>query len=160
MAEKKRFTTTNREEAFFEVDGQDYVLVPASGIASRKYREAALMGAELEMVGDGNDQRKTFKRMEGIAAIEARLVADCCYLVLKDGGRQGPLTPEFVEDKFPGDCIKWAFDECKRISPWLEERSSDGLAKLKAERDKLDARIRRMEATDPKASLENSTTTS
>jgi hypothetical protein len=160
MSEKKRFVTTGREEVAFEVDGQDYVLVPASGLAARRYREASLVGTELEMEGEGDDARRTFKKLQAVAGVESRLVADCCYKVLRDGGREGPLTPEFVE-AWTGDVTKWAFDQCKRISPWLEEKGDgNDVARLKAERARLDERIAKLESTDPKGSRPTSTTSS
>lgn len=152
---KRKFTTVGREEIPFEVDGIDYLLVPASALAARKYREASLVGAELEIQGGGDDgdpEKRTFKKLQAIASVESRLVADCTYYRKPDGSKgEGPLTPEFVEDKFPGDCVKWAFDEAKRISPWLEEKGDgNDVARLKAQRDKLDARIKQLEQTDPK----------
>lgn len=146
----KTFVTTNREEVPFDVDGQRYVLVCASGLASKKYREASLIGTEMEMLGEGDAQRHVFKKLQAIAGVEGRLVADCCYKVLKDGGREGPLTPEVVE-AWPGEIVKWAFGEVKRISPWLEERG-DGkdIDRLKKQRDQLDEKIKKLEATDPK----------
>lgn len=160
--EVKRFVTTDRETVPFSLDGVNYVLVPASGLATRRYREAALSQAEMEVVGQqGGDQKHIFRRLQGVIGSQTRLVADCTYKVSADGGREGPLTQEFVEDTFPGDLIEWAFEEAKRISPWLDERDDGKNVERLEKRIKADQeRLAKLKASDPKAEPTPSTTSS
>lgn len=144
---KKVFTTTGREEVPFSIDGTDYVLRQATGAAARKYREASFAGTEMEMSGDGDDEKRVMRRMQGIAGVESLLVAECCFAVLSNTS-----VPQSQIEAWPGDIQKWAFDEVKRISPWLDEKG-DGkdVERLKKQRDKIDERIKKLEITDPKA---------
>ena len=159
----KVYTKVGREEVPFslkvlDAEGHEvverYLIVPASGLATRKYREASLTGAELELIGSDEDpegQRRVLKKMQGIASVESRLVADCCYRLLKDGGREGPFEQAFVEDHFPGDLLKDMFDAAKRISPWLTEKDDDATeAGILRQKAKLDERLKRLKAADPK----------
>lgn len=145
---KKVFSTANHEEIPFQVDEKEYVLIRASGKATRIYREASLSGAEMDY--DTSDEEKkakriTVRKLQAIASVESVLVAECCFSL---PGRI-PVPREVIED-WPGEIQKWAFDEVKRISPWLDEKPED-LDALRKQRDALDARLKKLEASDPKS---------
>lgn len=71
------------------------------------------------------------------------------------------MEQRFVEDKFPGDCIEWAYAEIKRISPWVEEKGDgNDVGRLEKQRAALDERIARLKAADPKGAPPPSTTSS
>src|SRR5213596_2328583 len=116
----KRFSTLNREQVPFVVDDVEYVIKQASSDASTIYREASLKNAEMEFSGEGGDEKRVMRKLQGIAGLEPLLVSLCTYHV-----KENVLVQKALVDAWPGEITRWAFEEVKRISPWLDERGED-----------------------------------
>ena len=144
MSEVKKFTTLGREQVPFEVDDKKYVIKQASAAASRQYREASLVGTEMELAGKDDQEKTVIKKIQAVAGVEPLLVSLCTF---DDSNKPVGLN---VVDSWPGDITKWAFGEIKRISPWLDEKDDD-LPGLTKKRDELTKRIAKLEAVDPKS---------
>lgn len=145
----KKFVTVGAPETPFEVDGTPHVVRRASAKAARLYREASLVGAEMEFQGDDDaaDKKRVLRKMQGLAGVEPLLVSLCTFV--KDGDKYVPVSKEVVEG-WDGEIVKWAFAEVKRLSPWLDEKDGEALEALKRRRDRLNEQIARLEANDPK----------
>lgn len=129
------------------VKDRQHVIIEASHAAARKYRGAALMGAEMAMSEGGES---TLKKMEGMSDSESLLISLCLFEVAVNGDgkeHRKPVTRQFVDGLLDRQ-TKVLADRIKEISPSLVDGGD--LTSLRKQRDKLNLRIKRLEDAEPK----------
>lgn len=125
--------STKRQEVPVKIDDENYVLMEASGLAVKEWRNAMSSGLEMVMDDDA-DSRKVSGIKPGDE--ETLLLSMCLYRRDEKGAMEGVSKVKI--ESWPERVIKPLYEKLKDISDLDEDNTIEGLEK---QRDKLNKTI-------------------
>lgn len=141
------------KEKKFSIGQVKYVVREASEKAATQYRSAALSGTEMTINDDDNTRQ--IKKLQSASEVEALLVSLCLYRADQETGelellQNGDADPKHLVSRAFVDSLPSRV--VKPIFAWIKEASeldeSDKLEALVKQRDRLNAKIAKLEKAE------------